>query len=1164
MVRNGEIMSSLRIVIVCAVALIVLSIATAQVQSSSDGSFLDVRTGSVSIPLSSLKRPAADLVDAKGNAIDSMEAVRRAESGQDLTGFNPRENKIWQNHTYGALERPLTDYPNGERGVKMLSVEADGLPYTSFYRVQAVDNPNQFWRLGVSLLSQSTTMRSVMLRKLGYDVVTSRPYSRLRVTFNTVEEKETFLSDLKDKDINLVSRGGLLENNPKSNSIVLADALLETQRNESFDWHWGFIQNVNSPDRDERSRAISWVEYMSKFRAYRALIIPFTLVFIPESINRFNPKNVSIINDYAILYHPLAGGFGAATREDIKWLLYRMSTWTERDFREVVAYAHYPDSIKELVYRKLVLRTRQTFEALKMQIPAGFPKPDLNYSSADGLVVKGKVVREKVDGYPQRFAHGDRQSPFKDDDWYRYAGIRARTSVISSVLTKLNEKMQFLKTDSAAQNFQKDVVANITDHIKNKPGQPFEKGIQSWGGPLFGFNANASRQVATGTYYGSTAAVQLVDNISLSASIGYFNTFEKMPLPGFTSSGQPTLQRQFPIGILSSNLSVQRNYVHVRPLYSMKDVTKISWNDLLVPMKMEKLAKTIDSKNIQDFRDFITDFKEGEVFTITDSVVAGIAGQLLTTFDFLMGMEPLNFINNITMGADASRVVLRQTSFMRSSTGIQVFVRNQTSNATGLNFDVNYFINLMKLRAQNLQSEIKSDAFIIDYSPGWKDENLTTEEIEKGERKEINLRDAIRGLLKSHATENLYTNFPYQKFELEHILKTKETKSKFLWSNMIEMNEDHEVKIRPPRSEDNPDLNPKDEEITLFRNRRGELKGMDMLGFALSSIQAWLNHKTTRINWDLGSSDDPNPANVPFGKAYWRQVVTEKDLSGRIGDVALIQHVWGGWKMKRDAFFQLIDQVIAQLGLPADAKYRLIEKESFNNVTGIDFYRITANLSVRSTGLDRVRDLLLQPEEAKGPGAHHILLGKLFQKLSEKISGVRARNTDQFIMEDMMRILGNGNLAAGKMQYQWLCQQAKQTNAEGSTVETGAWHNGSYFDCLTPWAEKILTLSTQFPKDSSPKGLKQRVRWMTEVVYILEENIPMPLLLKYLGEENVLYMVQVNGFRSGDEDGDLAYISNTWGKPRDDFEEGNGVFQYYARKTGIISTEIDRSQGSFR
>lgn len=1162
-------MSSLKIVVICALALMILSIATAQVESSADGSFLDVRTGSVSVPMSSLKRPAADLVDLNGQPLDTMEAVRRAQKGQDLSRLNPQENKIWQNRVYPAFEKSTQDYPIAEVGVRVLSVEADGLPYTSFYRVHSEGEPQKTWRLGVTLLSQSTSMRSVMLRKLGYDVVTSKPYNRLRVHFGSVEEKETFLEELKSKDMNLEARGGLLENKPGSTSLVLADALIETQRNESFDWHWGFIQNVNSPDREERSRALSWVEYMSKFRAYRALIVPFTLVFVPESINRYSPKNVSIINDYALFYHPLAGGFAAATREDIKWLLYRMASWTESDFREVVAVANYPTSLKELVYRKLVLRTRQTFEAFKLPIPSQFPKVNLDFNSQDGLVSAGRVTKEKVPGYPQRFSHGDRESPFKDDDWFRYAGIRGRSALLATALGNLNEKLQFLKLDTAAEKFQQNVVEQISNHFRNKPGQPLEKTVQSWGGPLFGLNASASRQVATGTYYGSTAAVQLVDNLSLSTSLGYFNTFEMLPQPMLNSQGKVFIQRQYPLQVLNSTLSLQRNYIHVRPLVSMKEATQISWKDLVVPSKMMSLAKTIDSKDIKDFRTFMQDFKEGEVFTITDSVVAGLGAQTLTTFDFLLGMEPLAFINSISIGADTSLAVLRQTSFMKTRDGIQIFVRNQTSKAAGLNFDVNYFINLMRLRAQGIQSDLKSDVFVIDYKPNWLDESLSAEETEKLETKENNLRLALKSLLKGHSTENLYTHFKYQKFEVEHVLKTRETKNRILWSQMNSLNEDHQVKIRPPQSEDEPDRNPQEDEVTLFRNRRGELKGRDLLGFVLSSLQSFLNYRSQNVQWDLGSSDDPNPANVPFGKAYWRQVITEKDFTGRVNDVAMIQHIWSGWKMKGKAFLKLIDDITVQLGLPEDAKYRLIEKEFFHNTAGIDFYRITANLSVRHTGLARVRDLLLQPDEPQKPGEKARFLSRVFQKISEKTAGVRSRNTDRLILEDTMRILGNGDLQAGRQIYNQACEEQKRSGSGSSSFgdgqrAPGTWHNGTYFECLTSWSERLLTLSLRFPKGQSDRDKKNQIRWMTEVLYILEEYIPMPQLLKYLGEENVLYLVQVNGFRAQDEDGDLAYLSNTWGKPQDDFEEANGIFQFYARKTGIISTEIDRTQGSFR
>ncbi|MFN9069180.1 MAG: hypothetical protein ACK5V3_18295, partial [Bdellovibrionales bacterium] len=132
---------SLRIVLACAFMLIVLSIATAQspdVISSSDGSFLDIRTGSVSVPLNSVKKPASDLLTQSQQPLDPFRAVELAKSGFDLSELNPQPSKIWQNRKYSILEKPLESYPEAESGVRFLSVEADGNPYTGFYRTQAL------------------------------------------------------------------------------------------------------------------------------------------------------------------------------------------------------------------------------------------------------------------------------------------------------------------------------------------------------------------------------------------------------------------------------------------------------------------------------------------------------------------------------------------------------------------------------------------------------------------------------------------------------------------------------------------------------------------------------------------------------------------------------------------------------------------------------------------------------------------------------------------------------------------------------------------------------------------------------------------------------------------------------------------------------------------
>lgn len=1153
---------SLRIVFFCALMLIALSIATAQDSvSSSDGSFLDVRTGNVSVPLNSIKKPSSDLVGSHGQVIDPFEAVKRAKNGEDLSQFNPLENKIWQNKKYSIYERSQSNYPHPETGVEFLSIEADGNPYTAFYRVKDVNQKEGFYRLSLSLISQSASLRSALLRKLGYDVVTPKAYKKLRIHFQTLEQKKEFIDNLEFKDMNLESRGWLAENKKDSLSLVLYDALIETQRNESQDWHWGFIPNPNAVSFEERSRNLAWIEYFSKYRAYRAMIVPFALAFIPESLNRYSPQSASIINEYVILYHPLAAGFASTTKEDIQWLLKRMSSLTEQDYREIFSLVNYPDSIKELAYRKFILRVKNLFEVFQIPVPSSFPIVDLNFSSTDGLVQQGRVLREKVPGYPQRFSHGDRESPFKDEDWWKYAGIRARTALISTALSQLNEKLQVFTLDKAQESFGRNVIKQIQEHFQKNPGLPLDKGIQSWGGPVGGFDLQAARHVSTGTYYGSTAAVQLVDMVSASVSIGYLNNFEKFPELVVTNQGLG-IQRQFPALQVGANASLRRSYIHVKPLFSMQEASDAKWKDLFVPSLMRGFAKTIDDQDLKKFREFIKGLKEGEVFTITDSVDVGLQARIASPLDFLLGIEPLNFMNAVSGGVDASRVILRQTSLVKSGQGLQIFVRNQTAKARGVQFDVDYFVKLMSLRADNSQSELKTDAFVLEYSPDYLDEDLSIEEKTIKEEQELKLRKSVSSLLRSHSTEHLYSSFPYQKIEIEHLFKTRETKAKLFLSQMIELNEDHSMKLRYPRSEEHPELDPRDEEVHLFRSRRGQLKGMDLLGFSISLIESWLNKKSNQINWNLAQPSDPNPANIPFGRAYWRQVTTERDLNGDVKDVAMIQHSWGGWKLNRKKFLELIDQIVVQLGLPAEAKYKLIDKESFQNVKGVDFYKVTANLSMRYSGLDKVRELVLQSDLRSKPGSKAILLSRLFQKLSEKINGAKSSPADHMVLSDIQKILGNGDLKQGQFKYQQMCEEhhRKKNSDVAPGAYSGTWVNGSYFDCLTPWMDRLLNLSVRYPKQNR----QAQVRWMTEVLYTLEEQVPMPLLLKYLGKENVVYFVTVNGFRSGDEDGDLTYISNTWGNPPDDFDEAGGIFQLYSRKTGVLPTEIDRTQGAFR
>lgn len=1132
---------SLRIVLICALCLMALSIASAE---------------SVSLPLNAVKKPAMDLVSKTGAALDVGQAAAMAQQGADLSRLNPAENKMWQNRVYPAVEEVSGAYPDARSGVKFLSEEA-ALPFTYMSRVQSRENPNYFYRLSLSRLSHTTLMRAALLRKLGYYVPSPRYYRNLRVFFRTEEEKRSFLKNAQESMISdFESRGWVIEDNPQNHSVVFADAVLEPAVAEYFDIQWGYAPDPNNPNQ------LPAVQRYSRYRAYRALILPFALVDLPESVNRFSAKFGAVLSGHVVINHPSAESFSAATFEDVRWLVRRLAEFTHSDFAEIVRAGAFPQELEELILAKLMHRAYNALELFNVSNNNAWALPNLNISTPSGLVKDGKVMREFVSGYPQRFAHGDRQSPFQDGDLGRYLSVRGKSAAIGTALNHINEKLDLLSVGDLYQNRREEITQRIMDHVRERPFEPLYQKVESWGGPVGGFNLGASRHVTTGTYYGSSAPIQLVDNVSVAARLGYFMTLDGVP-------------KVLPMG--GANVMVMRDYTHVRPLNSIQEGTKVSWKDLLVPRFMRKLSEVLDKKDLikgleegkparQPLDVFLSELRDGEVFTVTDSVTLAAYAQLSSSLDVLMGISPLSFMTSVSAGADASRVILRQTSFMRTGQGLQVYVRSQTGKALGMTLDLNYFINVLRIRANTTWTELSTDAFVIDYNPEYA-EYIDSEQSDAKFVKDFiktrdNLKPALRALFRENDPELLYTSFRHSKFEIDHNLKTREMRSKFLAMRVSSFQEDHLLKIRYPRSEEAPDLDPKDEEVTLFSNKRGELVGRDLLGFAFDWIEGILNRWSSKSRVDLARSDDPNPANTPFGEARWKIVNTEADLTTtakQYPSVSIVQNVWGGWHLNRKNFLKLIDDVQKELKDSPVGSYRLIEKEAFANVTAVDFYRITANLSILPGGLDKIRDLILQPDLAGRSVPRSRFISGFFQKISEAL-GRKARPHDKELYNEVMSIIGKGDRKVGEGIFLHQCREELDAGRKESSVTSqGSWVNGTWFDCMLPWLEKLMKLSAAYPKDK-----KAQTQWMTNVVYILEEELTLPQLLQFLGKENYIYFVRINGFRTGDEDGDIEYFSNTLGDPKQNIDYASGLIQMFATKTRISPIELDKSLGSFR
>ncbi len=1128
---------------------------------------------SLSIPLKTIKKPTVDLVSRAGKNLEAGEAAAMAQRGEDISLLNPQPNKLWQDQKYPAVDTQKLNYPEATQGVLYLSDEVATLG-TYMARVQSRQNPNVFFRMSLSRFSHAALMRAALLRKLGYYLPSPKAYRNLRVFFKDEQEKGKFLDSAQAAPVvnDFESRKWLVENNKNDHSVVLADSVLEPTLSalepgkiDYFDLQWGFAPDPSNPN------LLGFVQLLSRNRAYRALIIPYSLVDVPESINRYSPKFTSVVSGHIILTHPSVDSFSSVSFEDARWLVRRMVSWTKEDYLEIVQASSYPAELQGIVYAKMMYRVRDMFRAFKLKTAQPFQLPDLNITTSSGLVKNGKVTKEFVPGYPQRFSHGDRESPIKDGDIQRYLGIQGKTSAISSLLNEFSKKLQFLKTDQAVQKRGETIKNRIIDHIKTNPFEPLYQKVEAWGGPLAGLNVYAARHVSTGTYNESAAAIQLVDNLSVSGSLGYF----------FAIDGLPVVR---PGG--GANVNVMRDYTHVRPLLSIEEGTKVEWKNLVIPLFMKNLGKVLESTEMvsganpddpkkQPLDAFLSDLRDGEVFTITDSVALSTYAQISASFDVMIGIKPLSFVNSLALGADATRVILRQTSITRTKAGLQIYVRDQSSQLFGATFDVNFFINLLKYRAQLQTTDLHTDAFIIDYNPEYADLIDSAQSQQKFVKDFVytrdNLKAALLALFAQNETEFLYSRFDHKRFDLKHEFKTRETKLRVLWNRSNEFTEDHTVKIQYPRDPEVPELKPADEEVVLFSNKEGQLEGRDFLGLALDSIEGVLNHFTPKFQFDLNAPNNPNPANMPFGKAYWRIVNSETDLTVKgkaLSDISIIQHVWGGWGLNRNDFFEIIDSISGKFKNVGVDAIPLVEKSEFLNMKSIDFYRVTANLSILPGGLEKLKKFILQPQlNGKASTTRNLSLGdKIGRFLSLDFTGP-GRPNDPAMFKEYLTLLGDGDFNKGQAEYKKKCEiEFKKTHEElnrkgfNNATYTGTWKRGSFYFCVDRFVSELLGVTNTYPKSDK----KAQARWMTKLLSIIDKYMPLPMFLKFLGEENYIFLVRINGFRTGDEDGDLEFFSNSLGDPTQNIDYANGLFNYYAMKTRISPIELDRSQGSFR
>ena len=193
--------------------------------------------------------------------------------------------------------------------------------------------------------------------------------------------------------------GGQAEIAKNNLTMIFQDVVLEPAIIEVPQMHWGIFEQDST------------VDTLQSRRSLRALLVPLTLLDIPQSANMYSFEAAKIYNQGINFSRENANLFNNETSiGDVRWISRKISNLTRADWTSIIQAAHYPPDVEALLIEKTIGRVDQFLGILGMK---SFKAIAYNEYISIGKVVKGKETQEFYDGYVPRFTYGDPENPLR-------------------------------------------------------------------------------------------------------------------------------------------------------------------------------------------------------------------------------------------------------------------------------------------------------------------------------------------------------------------------------------------------------------------------------------------------------------------------------------------------------------------------------------------------------------------------------------------------------------------------------------------------------------------------------------------------------------------------------------------------------------------------------
>ena len=493
------------------------------------------------------------------------------------------------------------------------------------------------------------------------------------------------------------------------------------------------------------------------------------------------------------------------------------------------------------------------------------------------------------------------------------------------------------------------------------------------------------------------------------------------------------------------------------------------------------MSEIVDLRK-KNLKEFIDQFALNETFIINDTV------RLATNQNVPIPLQSVAPNLSLSLGSDQSVGLLRSIILRKTQEGIEITFQSQKDIKAALSERLNYFIEVMSNSTQWTNGKLFSKVYKI------KLDGVDSDEQEKAL---LTLRQSIVNNDHQRLKEN------YDPTELDHTIKARLNKFRFLFFKSEKLKMDHEVKIEIP-NRPGESYSQDQRTRTLYGTSDFKRSGTDFYTFFDRIISNFTGF------FGLGQANQ-DPGRTFFGTSKKLYVTTEGELTPRydLNPITRVEYKWTGWNKKVRKMNRIFDDV----------------QEFFEGITNTD----VIDRSILD-GTTKVRSYDVSTTFIIYPSAFDSLQAKLFSKNEIETINYLYR-------------------AYGTTEWQRYCRRANDFyGTNGPQNYRG--ENGKYYQCIPPDVKKMLRLR----KKGFPQDRKQKLTEMKLAIKTLFKEFKVSNVLRLLGLENYFATTRVSGFRENHHEGYIDYISNSVGTYQPEY--GTGTFDMISQQLGLSVYEL--------